>query len=175
MSSPPDTEAVCRGIGKGTKIRVRIDADYPETPGNDTELVTGKLESCADGMLVIRPNSRRDTLQRISFASVQDVQVSRGESNYAVLGVVAGFFVGLVVAIVVQTNSEPDESLDGLENMVKDVKRGAKTTAFATILGGIIGTFTVRERWESVGGGGQDAAMGPDPRGGFGVTVAFSF
>lgn len=169
---------LCGDIEPGSKVRLHVGSGYESEDSKASEgetVLTGTLESCRDGVLILRPAKTGADSVLVPVEYVLSLEVSQGSPSYVLQGAGIGLLVGLGISLAAQTDHHQDEFLGGLSDMEDNINRGVGITIVTTLVGGAIGAALGSENWTSVYNAQVGGSYGSGQRGDYQVAVGFSF
>jgi hypothetical protein len=174
--SPRGKNEICDAIKTGARIRLQLSSGFDrealEYPG-DTDVLTGTLGSCRDGVLVLGSEEIGETVVRVPLEYVQSLDLNRGKSSHTWEGAAAGLIAGLTVAMATQGSANgPEDINEGLQRLA----RGIGITVAGCVVGAAIGSaIGGREKWERVFDEESDGHLRGSLPGKYQVAAGFSF
>lgn len=171
-------ENYCSELKAGQRIRVTIPTQPDMNHGHylvEEETLTGTLQSCGDGMLVIKLENHRPDLRSIPLEDIQWLQVSQGKSGHPLQGAFIGLAVGILISVAAQTHNHEDEFLGELADMEDNVSRGAGITLGTTLFGAVIGSAIGSEKWRGISPLDWKTSLRREGNGAYSVAVSCSF
>ena len=182
-NSPPlKVRSKCaNGVQSGARIMLQIDPDSDSavsgSRGQKDGYLRGKLVSCSEGTLVLRPQSSNENDIRIPIKDVRSLYVSESGSSHALGGASIGLAIGLVVALVTQGGPvECEGMLCGLDEGINKMVNGIAITLGGTIFGFAIGrNIKGSDDWTRVYGEKWESSFERSSREEYQVAAGFSF
>jgi hypothetical protein len=147
-------------------------SDAYGTQGEE-DILTGKLESCENGVLLLKRGA--DVVQ-VPVETMQSLYVSQSRSSHALEGAAIGFTSGILLAVAIQSGgSESDGFMSGMNDFEEKIGLSIGITLVGTLAGVAIGSAMVDEDWKRIYDDNVGGAFRQGPSGEYQVAIGFSF